>query len=357
MQKKLVSLQVARGLAAMMVFVMHLFNMAAATTASAWAAKIAHALHYVGHIGVDIFFVLSGVVMCLVLPRAVAYEQTGRGRIAVAADFLARRAVRIYPLYWITLIACLVLPPIPGADNALGTLLHHPASFFLFSKPAAHPVAWTLVYEVQFYCVAALLLLFGRFARKVFLIWSVLQIFLVVWSCIGVLPRWPIFDPLSLEFSLGIFMGLVSKVNFYRMECVGMAIAIGAACSASLWWGGDAIAAHSYLRVIFWGLPAAVFIASLMAYERTHALQYSFMARLGDLSYSLYMWHPIGLLVPLVLLQPWNKGGSIKITLIYCMLSIALTFILSIISYRYIEKPLNGLFKLVRDRKKLASHL
>ena len=114
MQKKLVSLQVARGLAAMMVFVMHLFNMAAATTASAWAAKIAQALHYVGHIGVDIFFVLSGVVMCLVLSRAVAYGQTGRGRIAVAADFLARRAVRIYPLFWITLIACLVLPPFQG---------------------------------------------------------------------------------------------------------------------------------------------------------------------------------------------------------------------------------------------------
>src|ERR1051325_12083197 len=48
----------------------------------------------VGSAGVDVFFVISGVVIALSTPPEMSIR-----------DFLIRRFIRIYPLYWLALAA------------------------------------------------------------------------------------------------------------------------------------------------------------------------------------------------------------------------------------------------------------
>jgi peptidoglycan/LPS O-acetylase OafA/YrhL len=107
-----------------------------------------------GWIGVDVFFVLSGFLITGILLRA-----TSKGR--ALTSFYLRRAVRIWPLYFLLLALVCVATH----------LLHQPypiAPFFLFvqnflpefPKPSFFDQTWSLCVEEHFYLVWPLLVLF-----------------------------------------------------------------------------------------------------------------------------------------------------------------------------------------------------
>ncbi len=298
---------------------------------------------------VDIFFVLSGVVICVVVTRIESDPSSNPNAPFNAVDFIIRRMVRVYPLFWMTLVACLILPATPGSDNSVATLLQNPASIFLLSRPEANPVAWTLVYEIQFYIVAAVLILFGKQVRKAFICWALLQICLVGAARQGLLPQWEIFSPLSLEFSMGVLIGMFASLRTLKFPVMWIRVSSIAALGASIYFGGSVIAVDPILRVVFWGIPSAIFISAMMSYEATHTLQKSTFSKLGDISYSIYMWHPVALLLSFMMLGKYNAGDSIIVTIVFLVISVLLTFSISKISYNYVEKPLSKLFS-IRNR-------
>ena len=101
--KTLLSLQVLRGVAALLVVFTHL--------SEAFQNRLGQhpfpAAVGSGRIGLDIFFVLSGFIMYWT--SRDEFGVSGRGR-----PFLLRRALRIYPVYWVvtglTLLAGVVEP-------------------------------------------------------------------------------------------------------------------------------------------------------------------------------------------------------------------------------------------------------
>lgn len=99
-------------------------------------------------VGVPIFFVLSGLLIARPFVAAVA-----DGRSApVTARYLARRAARIYPLYWFVLAVTFATSdaPLPGTRDLLSfvtlTHIYRPAT-------AIGPItqSWSLATEVSFY--------------------------------------------------------------------------------------------------------------------------------------------------------------------------------------------------------------
>ena len=110
----------------------------------------------VGSAGVDLFFVISGVVIGLSTPPEMSIR-----------DFLVRRLIRIFPLYWLALAAWIAYSVGTGGvmplEEAVRSALLIPdlsRTWFPVYVPA-----WTLVFEIFFYVVFAACMVTGRFAR------------------------------------------------------------------------------------------------------------------------------------------------------------------------------------------------
>ena len=106
--------------------------------------------------GVDVFFVISGVVIALSTPPEMSIR-----------NFLVRRFIRIYPLYWLALAAWVAFWVGNGGVYPVGDVVRSALLVPDLSRPwiPVYLPAWTLVFEVFFYAVFAACMLSGRFAR------------------------------------------------------------------------------------------------------------------------------------------------------------------------------------------------
>ena len=161
--KRLQALEGLRGYAAFLVFLTHAFGLLAAkiygidADFSLWDSASAGVavcmLLFRSHYGVDLFFVLSGLLMADIAVRR--WPGTRR--------FLERRALRIYPAYLASLAVAAVIAilwvgrPISAADAAANAAFLQ--GFFVLGIPAINPVTWSLSYEAAFYLGVPLLAL------------------------------------------------------------------------------------------------------------------------------------------------------------------------------------------------------
>ncbi len=126
-----------------------------------------------GAIGVEIFFVLSGYIMCM---RAPEY--------AGGARYLLARLTRLTPLYWL-FTSLVILAYFVNRDWHLGGFELNPdsiAASYLMLPVAGFPilmVGWTLAYEMIFYGLVALLAAGGGYRGRA----GPLALFGVVFAC------------------------------------------------------------------------------------------------------------------------------------------------------------------------------
>jgi peptidoglycan/LPS O-acetylase OafA/YrhL len=114
-----------------------------------------------GHAGVDLFFVLSGFLITGILLNA-------KGRPAYFRDFYARRALRIWPLYYLLLFIAFAMVPllahytnlaagendnIHSRSKLVYILLLQNLWYSLDSSPTLLAMTWSLAIEEQFYIV------------------------------------------------------------------------------------------------------------------------------------------------------------------------------------------------------------
>jgi peptidoglycan/LPS O-acetylase OafA/YrhL len=116
-----------------------------------------------GHVGVHLFFVLSGFLITGILLDARAdAERAGGGRAGVLSAFYARRFLRIFPLFYATLTVAYLVGF--GAVRATAAWHFAYASNVLFflrgSWLGVVSHLWSLAVEEQFYLVWPILILF-----------------------------------------------------------------------------------------------------------------------------------------------------------------------------------------------------
>jgi peptidoglycan/LPS O-acetylase OafA/YrhL len=138
-----------------------------------------------GHLGVEIFFAISGFLVTRSLHQCIVRAERSAGNTAaVARDFLTRRIGRIWPPYFVALLvaigAMLIDPVLQRHLGVLrGMLWTYPAflanyAIPYYDVPLSLLVLWSLCFEEQFYAflVVGYLLVRERLAR--FLIISAL---------------------------------------------------------------------------------------------------------------------------------------------------------------------------------------
>jgi exopolysaccharide production protein ExoZ len=344
---KLHSLQALRALAALLIVAVHV------STPHGIEARYIPGPHITGHwlaipgaAGVDLFFVISGTIMTITMWRRFAAPRASR-------EFLYRRFTRIYPLYWV--VTSLVLVVFVVRHGAVNSHDSHPPqvlqSFLILPQPGDPLVAvgWTLVYEIYFYLVFAFALLFSR-RRFPWIIgaWTVVTVVIHIAvagrpgnSYLGVAS-----NLMNLEFVFGIVVGtLVMRRHLVapRTLLVGAGIAAVPllAYSAST---GDPAFPSDWFRVFAIGLTFAVVVYAAIGAELGSKVRVPrLLERLGDASYSLYLWHvPILSIVGLALAEVLPSSLFTHVLALVAVFGIMIAAALWL--YEILERPLLRVF-------------
>jgi peptidoglycan/LPS O-acetylase OafA/YrhL len=291
--KKILSIQAARGIAALMVLGFHALSVDRKYFPDGFLPQSFN----FGQTGVDLFFVISGFVMAI-----TTRERRGP---ADCARFMCLRILRIYPTYWIYFFAlALVFVAVPGIINSSqGGRVDLLRSFFLLPSTTLPLllVAWSLTLELWFYIVfAGLLLLPQRHRLKLLVLWMA---GIVVYYAFADTPEnvfvRVVVHPFSIEFILGALAGLLWHSS--RLKKLGSAVgltvsAAGALCvvitdELGVVDGSDVIASTSLARMTTIGFGYTALLWGVAVIERGGLRFPSALTALGDASYTLYLAH------------------------------------------------------------------
>lgn len=273
--KTLVSLQYLRAVAAIGVVLVH------AVERRGWRFDI-------GQMGVDIFFVLSGLMMWLIAERMPRSPHR----------FFADRLGRIAPTYWLATVFVLLMW-VAGMKAGLDQPdLWHTIKSFLFipaeypGKEKIYPLVipgWTLNYEMFFYAIFAVAL-FAKAKLRL----AILTVAIVALVIVGLVVRpegaiaVTYTDPIMLEFLAGVWLGVLwtGTVKVGRTASASLVV-LGVAMAGVFAW-----LAPEASRVLAWGAPALLIVAGVALYERERTVPtWPWLLLLGDASYSIYLWH------------------------------------------------------------------
>ncbi len=282
------NIQALRGIAAVAVVLAHLggpdgFESRWLAGGYDWLAFT----HGPGQAGVDLFFVISGLIMVVTTQHRVPGPASAR-------EFLRRRVVRIYPIYWVATLPVLALFLVsPGAVNSSAENPPDVLASLLLLPQSGLPllmVGWTLTFEMYFYLVFALVLLLPRAGRLPALAaWGVLTLALAA-AFAGSGNPWlgTIGAPIVLEFLFGAAVGaLVVRKKFVAPLLCTTAGLVGTATALGL---GDF--PGTWYRALPVGLCLAVTVYGVVGLEgRWRLTAPAWLQKLGDASYSLYLWH------------------------------------------------------------------
>lgn len=290
--KKLNLLQVYRGIAALLVILFHITDV----TKERWNQPFLGNFFAWGWSGVDYFFVLSGFVMIYVHGSAI-------GKREKLKEFLVKRCVRIYPIYWIITIAVVLfslVSPVFGKPGALEPLKIISSLLLIPYKglPILN-VGWTLIYEIFFYVLFAIAIWFKpKHSLRILVPWSLITIvhFLKFTKFRDISPWLQIiFGDMNVEFAFGCLVGYyILKFNKikYRWLLFWAANVAGIILAFLICYGGLHSDHPIYNRVISFGLIAALLILASASIDLKDSIAIpSIFIYLGDASYSLFLLH------------------------------------------------------------------
>ncbi len=331
-----------------------------------------------GFVGVDMFFVVSGFVIGLTMVN----EQVTTGKISFTR-FFERRFFRIFPplsfmVVVMTVYAYFVVPFTKAQDffiqQARAALFSYGNFFFMFRKLNYFVQSgditfflhtWSLGVEEQFYIALplflALLALIGRFfdISQRIRIWTIGFVVLGLASAFTMYGAsresygWfdPQFRPGFLFYSpftraWEFFLGLLVAIAVLRYEqgkrFLSSTIRTGLSAVSMLVilyvlvtrvdGNGSQIPA-SALTALATGLLIFSLSGSKLDAQRFFGI--GIFQAIGNSSYSIYLWHWIGVSISLDLMRP---DSSIDKSLL-----VAASMLPAVISYRYIEQPFRKL--------------
>ena len=334
------ALDTLRGMAACGVFVGHFTRQfySAHQTETWWLL-----LDRMGVIGVAIFFVLSGFLI-----HAGGIREMQRGGRVDWLAYARRRFWRIYPAYVVSLVAyALVADKLPSYNTSAATTAGVVSHLLLLSNfvpgemHSINGVLWSVVLECHFYMLYPLFVWLGRR-------WSVAQVFFITlvsglgfFAVATVLthpgePRtlWQQAAPAVFwKWALGALLAEV-MLN-HRLPALRRLLAK----TWLLWPTLALLYAGTFLKNGAFELSHHRFVLPFLSAALVGVLVFSPMSQrrsalgewLGDVSYSIYLWHPMAIAITL-LVRPngdaWAVFGALSMTLVFAW-----------ISNRWVEKP------------------
>ena len=298
-----------------------------------------------GSFGVDIFFVISGFVMGMLV---INLQSSGA--------FIIKRLARIVPMYWtmttIVLILTLIKPDILNSTqfniiNYLKSLFFIP---YFKNNGLLQPmlgVGWTLNYEMFFYVV---IWLSFSISRK-FCIYLTSAIIIFIYIIFG---NWISNELLNSFFGNSqIFEFILGLIAFsaYNRELVHKTMVIlNLFIILAIYFCMAYIEIHGihYERIFLYGLFSFVIVLLATSSEKQGLkidyLPANFLTTIGDASYSIYLTHTFVIdSVERIFFKNYTQFYTPMFALIFFYMLPSL--IVGYILYLTLDKPLYNFFK------------
>ena len=327
---------------------------------ASWGLQSGHAfapLANLGTHGVTLFFCLSGFLITSLL----SVEQARTGSIDIRRFYL-RRALRIWPLYFLTLALGLVVAPVLlpnlGFRDA-GELLHTHYPWLLafmlpnlaivrFGSLLGLSVLWSVGVEEQFYAVWPWVV--RRFHRILArLLAAVLLLAPIVRCCLAAI--------LPPEAESGSMRPMLALARLFPVESLAAGALLALIIHGGKLWsraGATIVAGGVTLLCLLWlwfaapyhplfHLGSALLWSALLAVVVSRgALRGSagaVLQRVGEVSYGVYLYHTFVIAAVLLLLRRTGLHDGLLHHVATYLLVFGATFALSSGSYRWFETP------------------
>ncbi len=333
------------------------------------------AVSHIGWIGVQIFFVLSGFLITGQLLEA-------RGSRNFLSSFFGRRALRILPVYYLSLIVALVivpalfeLPPDVLATHSqqvwLWLFLNNWTQPF-FGEVHEFPHYWSLAVEEQFYLVWPFVIMVAGGGRRLLTICAVAAVVALVARAMAMAADLP---------ANATYMWTICRMDALTTGAAAAVLArdhagllASRAMVSFLWWSALALLAATTLVThtfdlnspvtVLVGYPLLALVTAaviLVCLERRgslfpdlarSALSLPLLRSVGRYSYAMYIAHkPLQFLLGAQLRGLLQKAG-LSSPYWYVGIFIVLTYLAGMASYVLIERhflKLKSYLKPVRD--------
>jgi len=323
-----------------------------------------------GWTGVLLFFVLSGFLITGILLDS-------KGQPGYFRNFYLRRALRIFPIYYLTLVAIALLALWQHQKlGDLGYYLTYTQNYvlgftnFTANFPILFNQSWSLAVEEQFYLLwpAAILLLdrqklkvaipamlgLGIASRTAALL-ALHNPSIVPTVIYTSLPTQ--MDSLAVGAGLALLVRSGVKPEVLARRAFWTCLLVG----AILFWLIDTTGVSNYWHVSGWAmLPSnlpmptliALFWGALLVFVvlgnsiLSSILRLGFLRQIGKISYGIYIYHfPVYVLVDSYLSGLFPQDGPILVRALLPMTKLLITCLLALASWRLIESPLLRLKK------------
>lgn len=307
-----------------------------------------------GFVGVDIFFVISGFLITGIIFRDIDNKKFS------IADFYERRAKRILPALFVVMLTTIVIFSafsVPIDFKALGqstvaTALFSSNFYFFFKNDYFDPASelapllhtWSLAVEEQYYIIfpliAAACAALSRRKRLLVLTTIFLLSFVSAAIIVRISTNAAFYIPIPRFYEILVGAILAVAVDTHKPSAIaasisglfGVAIILGTAT-------------FFYPEMLFPGeialVPCLGAAALLYAGKNENAISTRLLSIkplrfVGQISYSLYLWHwPVLVCARYVLFRDLTISEQIA--------SFVLMMVLATLSWRFVERPTRGL--------------
>ncbi|GGU87733.1 acyltransferase [Streptomyces albospinus] len=307
----------------------------------AWGGSPAHQFPYVsglfayGCLGVQIFFVISGFVICL----------SGWGR--TLRSFVASRISRLYPAYWVAILLVTAVFTLPWvAYKALSpsevltnlTMLQYPLGVHRVLG-----VCWTLWAEMRFYALFALCVVLPGATR------GRVVLFCAGWTLAAALAQSahePFLNVVLMPQYAPFFIGGVGLYLLHRFgprdpvawTIVLVSWLIGQHYAVAGLWHPASVHAFSYRSAagIVAVVTAGFALVAAVALGKLHRANWRWLTVAGALTYPFYLVHEH---LGWVVIHALHHGAGLP-SYATLLLTVGLMLTLAWMMHRWVERPL-----------------
>ncbi|WP_434630479.1 acyltransferase family protein [Pseudomonas sp. Z1-29] len=271
------------------------------------------------HSAVIVFFVLSGFVLTLSLKRI-----TSTNYLEEFSVFVVRRIYRIFP----ALIFSLII---------LGYIISYPSQKLvqnmLLMDTSINSVAWTLKVELVGCLVVFATFMVGRIFRPGLILVGLMLTALFFGGYLM---------PIYAKYLPAFFVGGIIA-NFSRSVAVGPVAAYSALLVMLV---SDMLLGYKTdSSIMLQTVCAGALILSIGRSDSMQWLNRPVLSFLGKISFSFYLMHLVGMILTRQLCVklgiPLGQMSMVENAIVYAAISVPLTIVISVVSYQFVELPMN----------------